>query len=342
MVMFHILLFSHKMVVLFVKPFQTDQFCIWWLLLVAFHSETGMALNSIKNTKSTIPSVKIDFFSDIMSRKDVNKTNIKSLNEYLTIGKNTHETQAQTPYPQWDSNETQSSIIFEEISTLILTKASYKVTSYINFQPHIKTFEDTGKLLTETRSKIVQYLHLKRYPPCHWGLEGELLQLQKDKDAGIQVQLQDVLFETNLMTQNFELMAKRFTQITGYLVALPVTNQMIRENTNPRAKHSIVSKIFKFIFGDDDGNSKMIEVLKKNIERLFQNDQLQEKQLQELLKSQKLNTDEIQINRNLFRCLTKDLTQLNATLNDVSFGVMILFTMANFQVSINQIKHDWW
>ena len=83
----------------------------------------------------------------------------------------------------------------------------------------------------------------------------------------------------------------------------------------------------------------MIEVLKKNVERLFQNDQLQEKQLQELLKSQKLNTDEIQINRNLLRCLTRDLAQLNATLNAVSFGVTVLFTMANFQVSINQIKH---
>ena len=171
-------------------------------------------------------------------------------------------------------------------------------------------------------------------------MEGELLQIQKDKDVGIQVQLQDVLFEMNLMNQNFELMADRFTQITGYLVALPFTNQTAGETTNSRAKYSIVPKIFKFIFGGDDGNSEGIEVLKKNIEKLFQNDQLQERQLQELLKSQKPNTDEIQINRNLLRRLTKDLAQLNATLNDVSFRVTILFTMANFQVSINQIKHQ--
>ena len=143
----------------------------------------------------------------------------------------------------------------------------------------------------------------------------------------------------NLMTQNFELMAERFMQMTGYPVALPITNQMTGENTNSRTKRSLVLKIFKFIFGGDDGSLEAIEVLKKNVERLFQNDQLQEKQLQELLKSQKLNTDEIQINRILLRHLTKDLTQLNATLNDVSFRVMILFTMANFQVSINQIKH---
>ena len=75
------------------------------------------------------------------------------------------------------------------------------------------------------------------------------MQLQKDKDVGIQVQLQDVLFETNLMTQNFELMVERFMQITGYSVALPITNQTTGENTNSRAKCSLVSKIFKFIFG---------------------------------------------------------------------------------------------
>ena len=100
----------------------------------------------------------------------------------------------------------------------------------------------------------------------------------------------------------------------------------------------ITEKKFKFIFWGDDGNSEAIEVLKKNVERLFQNDQLQEKQLQELLKSQKLNTDEIQINRNLLKRLTQDLAQINATLSDLSFGVSVLFTMTNFQVVTKPVK----
>ena len=49
--------------------------------------------------------------------------------------------------------------------------------------------------------------------------------------------------------------------------------------------------------------------------------------------------DEIQINRNLLKRLTQDLAQLNATLSDLSFGVTVLFTMTNFQVSLNQLKH---
>ena len=166
-----------------------------------------------------------------------------------------------------------------------------------------------------------------------------MLQLQKNKDEGIRVQLQDILYETNLIAQNFQLMAERFTQITGYQISLQNSDDTKAHNSTSRVKHLLVSTIFKFIFGGDDGNSEAIEVLKKNVERLFQNDQLQEKQLQELLKSQKLNTDEIQINRNLLKRLTQDLAQLNATLSDLSFGVTVLFTMTNFQVSLNQLKH---
>ena len=165
------------------------------------------------------------------------------------------------------------------------------------------------------------------------------MKLQNNKDAGNRVQLQYILYETNLIAQNFELMAERFTQITGYQVSLQNNNSTKVYDNTSRVKHSLVLKIFKFIFGGDDGNSEAIEVLKKNVERLFQNDQLQEKQLQELLKSQKLNTDEIQINRNLLKRLMQDLAQINAMLSDLSFGVSILFTMTNFQVSLNQLKH---
>ena len=77
-----------------------------------FHSEAGMALNGYKNTKSAIPSLKIDFSSGIKSEKDINKPNIKSLNEHLSTGKNTQETRAQTPYSQSLTNETQSSLNF--------------------------------------------------------------------------------------------------------------------------------------------------------------------------------------------------------------------------------------
>ena len=277
------------MVVIITKPCQTDQFCTWWLIVVTFHSVVGLALKGLKQERKAILSVKIDFTAYL----NWNQGNIQLLNDHLNPKEGPTKIKPPIPYPQSITNETQSSIIFEEISTLILTKASYKVISYVNFQPHIKTFEDTGKLLTDTHLKIMSHLQPNRYFPNYWGLEDELLQLQKNKDEGIRVQLQDILYETNLIAQNFQLMAERFTQITRYQISLQNSDDTKAHNSTSRVKCSLVSTIFKFIFWGDDGNSEAIEVLKKNVERLFQNKQLQEKQLQELLKSQKLNRDEI-------------------------------------------------
>ena len=48
-------------------------------------------IECFKNSKSTIPSVKIDFSSSTKPEKQINKPNIKSLNEHLTTGMNTPE-----------------------------------------------------------------------------------------------------------------------------------------------------------------------------------------------------------------------------------------------------------
>ena len=148
------------MVVLITKPCQTDQFCTWWLIVVTFHSVAGMALNGFKQECEAILSVKIDFTAN----SNQNQGNIQLLNDHLNPKESPTEIKPPIPYPQSITNKMQSSVIFEEISTLILTKASYKVISYVNFQPHIKTFEDTGKLLTDTRLKIMSHLQPNRYP----------------------------------------------------------------------------------------------------------------------------------------------------------------------------------
>ena len=71
----------------------------------------------------------------------------------------------------------------------------------------------------------------------------------------------------------------------------------------------------------------------------MENDELQESQLKDILKSQQLNSGEIIINRDLLHQMTKELAQLNTTLTQITFETEILFTLANFQVSISQLRH---
>ena len=44
-------------------------------------------------------------------------------------------------------DQSSSSVIFNEIQLLVLTKSSYRVISYISFEQHIKTFSEIDNLL---------------------------------------------------------------------------------------------------------------------------------------------------------------------------------------------------
>ena len=80
-------------------------------------------------------------------------------------------------------------------------------------------------------------------------------------------------------------------------------------------------------------------MLKQNVTTLMANEELQEAQLKEVIKSQQLNAAEIKLNRDLLRQMTQELAQVNATLSEITFYTTILFTLANFQASVSQLRH---
>ena len=265
------------------------------MLSTVLHLSTGTVPSNTGSGLDKAPSVQIQFAAGPDPGKDGETQKVVPLNSYLNPGASHSQTQPSIT-PLSLINDTQLSVIFEEVPKLILTRATYKIVSYINLQPHIKTFSDTGRLLRETRDKIVTYLDKKQYPPQYHDLEGEVQILQDNKDNSIRLQLQDTLWEANLIMQNFHLMAERLLQITGYQLPTYSASGVERSNTMIRTKRSLISKVFNFIFGGDDGTLETIQVLKKNVQTLFNNDQLQERQLKELLNSHKLNTKGIQFN----------------------------------------------
>ena len=147
-----------------------------------------------------------------------------------------------------------------------------------------------------------------------------------------------------MVTRNFELIKERFLEITGQMPGhLDPSPELTKSKIAPavtgkptRSKRSVVSSIFKFLFGGED-NSEAINVLKQNVARLMANDELHEKHLKDILKSQQINAEEIKINRDLLRQLKKELAQINVTLNEITFNTQMLFALASFQVSASQL-----
>ena len=80
-------------------------------------------------------------------------------------------------------------------------------------------------------------------------------------------------------------------------------------------------------------------MLKQNIATLMANEELQETQLKDIIKSQQLNMAEIKLNRDLLCQMTQELAQVNVILSEITFYTNTLFTLANFQVSVSQLRH---
>ena len=248
-------------------------------------------------------------------------------------------------FPKFLEDQTVSSVIFNEIQSLVLTKSSFKIISYISFKPHLKTLSHIKDLLQKVLNKTESFLQLKSFPPYHSRLTSEAKFTQNLKDKSIKIQLTELTYEINLVVRNFDLIKDRFYQITGQHQDSNSANANIDSQPEPtvaresfRSKRSIASSVFKFLFGGND-NSEAIKMLKQNVETLMVNDELQESRLKDILKSQQLNSADIKINRDLLHQMTKELAQVNVTLTEMTFNTEILFTLANFQVSISQLRH---
>ena len=197
-------------------------------------------------------------------------------------------------------------------------------------------------------NQINTYMQTKSFPPYYRQLPGEAQLVQERKDEWIQVQLQELSYELHLVMRNFELIKERFLEITGQMPTFsdnlykqePPTNTVAPTilTIPTRLKRSVASSIFKFLFGGED-NLEVINVLKQNVATLMANDELHEKHLKDILKSQQINVGEIKINRNLLRQVNKELAQINVTLNEITFNTQMLFSLASFQVSASQLRH---
>ena len=270
-----------------------------------------------------------------------------SLNNHLQSDSETkHPIENDRTSTHFLKDQASSLVIFNEIQSLVLTKSSYRIISYISFEQHIKTFSEIDNLLQTTVDQTNTYMQTKSFPPYYRQLPGEVQVVQERKDHWIQVHLQELSYELHLVMRNFELIKERFLEITEQRPTFSgdlyeqTTNTVVPTATNvsTRLKRSVASSIFKFLFGGED-NSEAINVLKQNVATLMANDELHEKRLKDILKSQQINTGEIKINRDLLRQVKKELAQINVTLNEITFNTQMLFSLASFQVSVSQLRH---
>ena len=136
-----------------------------------------------------------------------------------------------------------SSVTFNQIDSLVLTKSSFRLVSYISFKPHYTAFQQIKELLKQTLDQTESYLHVKSFPPYHQTLEGEPKFIQNLKDDSIRIQLTELTYEIHIINKNFESIRTRFSQITGHILTHSQNSSAGNGHHATRSKRSVASQI---------------------------------------------------------------------------------------------------
>ena len=132
------------------------------------------------------PSVKVDV---LVQKPDVELREPLSLNNHLDIKSDSKTPTEEVPLVLLEE-QTVSSVVFNEIESLVLTKSNFKVISYINFKPHLATFVEIRALLLRTLNETNSFMQLKSFPSYYRSLTGSIKMIQDSKNQAISMQLQ--------------------------------------------------------------------------------------------------------------------------------------------------------
>ena len=95
--------------------------------------------------------------------------NILNLNYHLQSDHNKGiSSKEKTASPEFLDDQAVSSVIFNKIQSLVLTKSSFKIISYIDFAPHLATLAHIDSLLQDTLEKANSFLQHNKFPPYHY------------------------------------------------------------------------------------------------------------------------------------------------------------------------------
>ena len=220
-------------------------------------------------------------------------------------------------------NHSRQQVLFEHMSEIHLTRSKYVITSFVKFQQYYTGFKHLETFSSNLLSEISKLSETEMpYFICRYNEKENTLRdlFRSHKDEA-----------THLiqMLENYKL---KFNKLLDH---------MSSENIKRRRKRSVIHSIFNFLFGSgDSGNSETIKQIKNNLDILEQNQQQQigDELMRQLELIDKSNI-QISQNRAVINALSRELIQLNNSLNSVSEAVKELEFGKNFILAMLQVRN---
>ena len=183
-------------------------------------------------------------------------------------------------------------VLFEKLNQIVLSKSSYKITSFIDFSPYAKMFVELKLYIQQLKANLNEQVgKAGQYTP-YYKVNGHIQNdIDQRRQLEIEKMLQEAIIEVNYLHVTLSKIESTYNKIVSPDRIKNLNNAPI-EDKSTRTKRSVVGSIFKWLFGGGDNGAETTKQLKNNIAILKQNQNLQQDQIKQLLKMNQLTAVE--------------------------------------------------
>ena len=236
-------------------------------------------------------------------------------------------------------NNTNYMVLFEKLNQIVMSKSSYKITSFIDFSPYAKMFVELKLYIQQLKTNLNEQVgKAGMYLPYHKVNGCIQNDIDRKRQLEIKKMLQDAIIEVNYLQVTLVKIESTYNKIVNPDRIESLNNVPI-EDKGTRTKRSVVGSIFKWLFGGGNDGAETTKQLKNNITILKQNQNLQQDQIKQLLKMNQLTAVETLKNRKLLKDLTKDMIQINFTVAQLESQSQQLYASVNFLNFMTTVRH---
>ena len=146
-------------------------------------------------------------------------------------------------------NKTKYTVLFERLNQIVLSKSSYKITSFIDFSPYTDMFVELKAYIQKLKINLnKQVRKAGKYPPYY--RENGCIQNDIDRKRQVEIEkmLQDAIIEINYLQVTLAKIESTYNKIVNP-DKIENLNDTPSVNKNQRTKRSVVGSIFKWLFG---------------------------------------------------------------------------------------------
>ncbi len=221
-----------------------------------------------------------------------------------------------------NGNTTQQPVLFEHLSELHLTRSKYLITSYISFGEY---YEGFSKLESFANDLVNEIANLTTTDIPYY------IRIHSERAQEFEAIYESHKNEAMNLVSTLEKMKFQFNKILDHMEEY--------NSGDHREKRGVVQKVFDFLFGSSGADAATVEQIKQNLAILEDNQGAMSDELMRQLEIINGNNVQISKNRDLLNELSKDLTQLDSSIEYLSDHMKQLKFSNNFLLAMLQVRN---